>query len=245
MKTAPELVRALLLVGLVPMAVRAAPTSLNQIPTPDLVPYKQITLQLANGNTDVTPTLPVWRAPQVEGQSEFGLPWNMEAGLDVAPINAQQDYRPELNLKWRPIDEDYWIPATAIGVQQLGVGFTPGYYLIASKTLNYEQIAYQKFRAHHRNIKLRGIRLMAGIQGTGNVWRAMVGGDVEVNDHFVVVGDWISGAKNSVSLGGVLVINQHDSVQLALLHENDENRLLTGVILQLAHTFDVTDPFAW
>src|SRR4029077_9866402 len=112
-------------------------------------------------------------------------------------------------------------------------GFTPGYYLIASKTLNYEEIAYQKFRAHHRNIKLRGIRLMAGIQGTGNVWRAMVGSDFEVSDHFVVTSDWISGAKNSVSLGGVVVINQHDSVQLALLHENDENRVLTGVILQL------------
>jgi len=41
------------------------------------------------------------------------------------------------------------------------------------------------------------------------------------------------------------VINQHDSVQLALLYQNDENRLLTGVILQLAHTFDVTDPFTW
>jgi len=244
-KTAPDLVRALLVVGLLPLAARASPTGLNQIPTPDLVPWKQLTLQLANGNTAVTPNLPVWRAPQVEGQSQFGLPWNMEAGLDVAPHNAQQDYRPELNIKWVPIDEDYYVPATAIGVTQLGVGFTPGYYLVASKTVNYEEIAYQKFRAHHRNIKLRGIRVMAGIQGTGNVWRAMVGSDIEVSDHFIVEGDWISGAKNSVSLGGVLVINQHDSVTLALLRENDLDRLVTGVILQLTHTFDVTDPFAW
>ena len=244
MKTAPDLVRALLVVGLLPLAARAAPTGLNQIPTPDLVPWKQLTLQLANGNTDVTPTLPVWRAPQVLGQSEFGLPWNMEAGLDVAPYNVQQDYRPVLNIKWVPINEDYYVPAAAIGVTQLGLGFTPGYYLVASKTLNYEQIAYQKFRAHHRNIKLRGFRVVAGIQGSGNAWQALVGSDYEVSDHFIVEADWISGAKNAVSLGGVLVINQHDSVTLALLRENDMNRL-SGVILQLTHTFDVTDPFTW
>jgi len=41
------------------------------------------------------------------------------------------------------------------------------------------------------------------------------------------------------------VINQHDSVTLALLRENDLDRLFTGVIFQLTHTFDVTDPLAW
>jgi len=107
-KTAPELVRALLVVGLLPLAARAAPTGLNQIPTPDLVPWKQLTLQVANGNTGVTGSAPVWHAPQVEPQTQFGLPWNMEAGLDVAPYNAQLDYRPELNIKWVPINEDYY-----------------------------------------------------------------------------------------------------------------------------------------
>jgi hypothetical protein len=243
-KTGTDLARALLLVGLVPMLAQAAPTGLNQIPTPDLVPFKQLTLQTQNGNTEVSGDASVWRQPQVQGQSQFGLPWSMEAGLDVVSSNAQQDYRPELNLKWVPVQEDYRIPAVAIGVMQLGVGFTPGYYLVASKTLNYDQIAYQKFRAHHRNIKLRGIRLVAGIQGTGNVWRALVGSDIEVNDHFIVEADWISGAHNSVSLGGVLVINQHDSVTAALLRGNNQDRL-SGVILQLTHTFDVTSPFEW
>jgi hypothetical protein len=243
-KTTTDLARALLLVGLLPVLAQAAPTGLNQIPTPDLVPWQQLTLQTQNGNTEVSGDASVWRQPQVQGQSQFGLPWNMEAGLDVASSNSQQDYRPELNLKWVPVQEDYRIPAVAIGVFQLGVGFTPGYYLVASKTLNYAQIAYQKFRAHHRNIKLRGIRLVAGVQGTGNAWRAIVGSDVEVSDHFIVEADWISGAQNSVSLGGVLVINQHDSVTAALLRGNDQNRL-SGVLLQLTHTFDVTSPFEW
>ena len=61
-----------------------------------------------------------------------------------------------------------------------------------SKTLNYGQIQYQKFRAHHRNLKLRGIRMHAGILRTGNAWRALVGTDVQVNDHLVAYADWIS-----------------------------------------------------
>jgi hypothetical protein len=244
-KTGTDLSLVVLFVGLVPVLARAAPTSLNQIPTPDLVPFQQLSLQLANGNTEVSGNASVWRQPQVEPQTEFGLPWRMEAGLDVVPSNPQQDYRPVLNLKWSPLQEDYRIPAGAIGVTQVGPGFTPDYYLVMSKTLNYDQIAYQKFRAHHRNIKLRGIRLVAGVLGTSrDVWRALVGTDIEVNDHFVVVADWISGAQNSVSLGGVLVINQHDSVQAALLRGNDQNRL-SGVILQLTHTFDVTSPLEW
>jgi hypothetical protein len=244
-KTGTDLSLVMLFVGLVPVLARAAPTSLNQIPTPDLVPFQQLSLQLANGNTEVSGNASVWRQPQVEPQTEFGLPWRMEAGLDVVPSNPQQDYRPVLNLKWSPLQEDYRIPAGAIGVTQVGPGFTPDYYLVMSKTLNYDQIAYQKFRAHHRNIKLRGIRLVAGVLGTSrDVWRALVGTDIEVNDHFVVVADWISGAQNSVSLGGVLVINQHDSVQAALLRGNDQNRL-SGVILQLTHTFDVTSPLEW
>jgi hypothetical protein len=242
-KTTTDLSRAVLLVGLLPMLAWAAPTGLNQIPTPDLIPFKQLSLQLQNGNTDVGGEASVWREPQVQMQSEFGLPWNMESGLDLVTDN-QGDYRPQLNLKWVPVQEDYWVPATAIGVSQLGVGFTPRYYLVMSKTLNYSQIAYQKFRAHHRNIKLRGIRLVAGMQGTGNVWNALVGSDVEINDHLIIEADWISGAKNSVSLGPVWVINQHDSVTLALLRENDQNRL-SGVLLQLTHTFDVTSPLEW
>ncbi len=242
--TRTDLARALFLVAVAPVLARASPTGLIQIPTPDLVPFKQLTLQLQNGNTEVSGDASVWHQPQVEPQTQFGLPWHAEAGLDVAPINARQDYRPELNLKWVPIQEDYWIPATAVGATQLGVGFTPSYYLVASKTLNYAQIAYQKFRAHHRNIKLRGVRVVAGIQETGNAWRALVGTDIEVSDHFIVEADWISGAQNSVSLGGVLVINQHDSITAALLRANDQDRL-SGVLLQLTHTFDVTSPFEW
>src|SRR5882724_8777065 len=205
--------RLLFLLCLAPVAARAAPTGLNQIPTTDLVPEKQLTLQLQNGNTEVSGRSSLVHRPEPVAQSEFGLPWNLEAGLDVAPSDPPHDYRPMMNLKWNPVREDFRIPAVAVGAAQLGVGFTPSYFLVLSKTLNYREIEYQKFRAHHRNIKLRGIRLHAGILRTSNAWRALVGTDIQVQDHFVVYADWISGRGNAVSLGGVVVINRHDSVQ--------------------------------
>ena len=226
------------------MVAWGAPTGLNQIPTTDLVPFRQVTLQVQNGNTEVDGSSPLYRQPQLEPQSEFGLPWRMEAGLDVAPSDPPDAYRPMMNLKWSPIAEDYRIPAAAIGVSQLGVGFTPSYYLVLSKTLNYAQVQYQKFRAHHRNIKLRGIRVHVGVQGVGNAWHALLGTDAEVSDHFVIYSDWISGARNSVSFGGVLVIDQHLSVQASFLRGNDGGPP-SGVLVDLTHTFDITRPLEW
>jgi len=233
-----------LLVGLLPLAARAAPTGLNQIPTTDLVPLGQATLQLQNGNADVNGRASLVHQPQLVPQSEFGLPWRMEGGLDVAPSDPPHDYRPLLNLKWNPLPEDYHVPALAVGAAQLGVGFTPNYFLVLSKTLNYSQIQYQKFRAHHRNIKLRGIRLHGGILRTENAWRALVGSDVELNDHAVLYADWISGARNAVSLGGVLVIDRQDSIQASVLRRNDEDRV-SGVLVGITHTFDLGRPFEW
>jgi hypothetical protein len=232
------------LLTLLPIAAQAAPSMLNQIPTTDLVPDGQVSLQLQNGNTEVSGRTSVFHQPQLVPQAEFGMPWNLEGGLDVAPSDPPGDYRPVLNLKWNPIHEDYWIPAAAVGPTQLGVGFKPNYFLVFSKTLNYAQIQYQKFRAHHRNIKLRGIRLHTGVLRTADAWRALVGTDIEVSDHFLVYADWISGRSNAVSLGGVVVIDQHISIQAALLRGNDQDRL-SGAILQATYTFDLAHPLEW
>ena len=229
---------------LVARVARAAPTGLNQIPTTDLVPFGQATLQLQNFNTEISGDSSVFHQPQLEPQSEFGLPWNLEAGLDVAPSDPPHDYRPIANIKWSPLHEDYLVPALAVGASQLGPDFSPNYFLVLSKTLNYQAIEYQKFRAHHRNIKLRGIRVHAGILRTSNAWEALVGTDIEVNDSFVIYADWISGQQNSVSVGGVLVLSQHNSIQAALLRGNDQDRL-SGMLLEITHTLDWAHPFSW
>jgi len=243
-KTRIDGARLLILVTLWPVVADAAPTGLNQIPTTDVVPEKQATFQVQNGNTEVSGDSSVFHQPEIEPQSQFGLPWNIEAGLDVAPSNPPHDYRPIVNVKWSPVHEDYYIPAVAGGIEQLGVGFSPNYYLVFSKTLDYSQIQYQKFRAHHRNIKLRGIRLHLGIMRTSDAWEALVGTDIEVSDHFVFYGDWISGAQNSVALGGVVVINQHLSFQASLLRGNNQDRL-SGVLAAITYTLDIMHPFDW
>jgi hypothetical protein len=236
--------RALVLLCLLPAVARAAPTGLNQIPTTDLMPFKQLMLQLQNGNTEIRGDHSVFHRPTLVYQSEFGLPGRLEAGLDVQPANPPHDYRPVLNLKWSPIREGYYNPAAAVGITQVGPDFDPNYFLVLSKTINYSQIQYQKFRAHHRNIKLRGIRFHTGILRTNNAWRALVGTDIEVNDHFVFYGDWISGAQNSVALGGVLIITPQSSIQASLLRANNEDRL-SGVLVAITHTFDFEHPLAW
>ena len=234
--------RIVVFVLLLPIAAQAAPTGLNQIPTTDLVPVGQLSLQLQNGNTETSGSSSVFHQPQPVPQSEYGTPWNIETGLDVAPSDPPGDYRPIANVKWSPLHEDYRIPAAAVGASQLGPDFSPNYFLVLSKTLNYDAIQYQKFRAHHRNRKLRGIRLHTGIERTSNAWEALVGTDIELTDHFVLYADWISGSSNSVSLGGVLVINQHLSFQASLLRGNDQDRL-SGVLANVTYTFDVTSLF--
>jgi hypothetical protein len=236
--------RLLVLAAALPAAARAAPSQLNQIPTTDLVPVGQASLQLQNGNPEIRGRGSLVHEPELLPQSELGLPGNLEGGVDVVPASPPHDYRPVFNLKWRPVPEDYHVPAVALGVQQLGPGFAPAYFLALSKTLNYAQLQYRKFRAHHRNIKLRGIRVHAGVLRTRDAWRALVGSDIELNDHLVFYGDWISGARNAVAVGGVLVLGLHDSVQAALLRANAEDRL-SGVVVQITHTFDLAHPLEW
>jgi len=224
------------LLALMATPVWAGPTGLNIIPTTDVVPFHQLNVGLQNGNSEVLGRTSVFHRPEPVPQVEVGLPWNIEGGLDVVPANPPHDYRPQLNLKWTALTEgDHW-PAMAVGASQLGVGFTPNYFLVLSRTLNYEQIQYQKFRAHHRNIKLRGIRAHAGIMRTGNAWCALVGTDVEVNDHFVVYSDWMSGSQNAVSLGGVLVIDRENSITASTLRGNQEDRV-SGMLVMFTHTF--------
>src|SRR5438876_11008174 len=105
-RTTADVRHVVALVAVLPIVAQAAPTGLNQIPTPDFVPVSQLSVQLQNGNTEVSGPESVFHQPQPVPQSEYGLPWNAETGLDVAPSNPPGDYRPILNLKWNPLHED-------------------------------------------------------------------------------------------------------------------------------------------
>ncbi len=217
----------------------AGPTGLAVIPTTDLVRFRQVNAILQNGNTQIDGRHAFFHDLEPTPQIEAGLPHDVEAGVDVTPSNPPNDYRPFFNVKWTMLAESYRVPAVAVGATQLGPGFTPAGFAVASKTLNYDAIAYQKFRAHHRNLRLRGIRVHAGFLEAGDRAHAILGLDAEISDHFVLWSDWISGAKNSLSLAGVVVIDAQNSLFVALLRENDAHGgNVTGILFNVTHTFD-------
>ena len=220
-----------------PARTCAGPTGLTFVPTTDVVPFHQVNVALQNNNTTLDGHDAFFRDVQPVPQAEVGLPWRIEGGIDVAPADPPGEYRPMFNLKWRGLDEGYYTPAVAGGVSQLGPGFTPAGFVVLDKTINYDAIQYERFRAHHHNIRLHGIRVHAGALQVGTVGRAMLGVDAELSDHFVLWADWISGAVNSVSVAGVVVVDPKNSFYVALLRQNDEDRL-SGVVFNVTHAFD-------
>ena len=218
-------------------AASAAPSQLNTIPTADVVPVRQLSVQIQNANTDLRGDPTVFQQPEPAFQTQLGLfSPRFEGGLDLVPLDSPGDYQPILNLKAVPLAEGYNWPALAVGVGQLGPGSDALYYIVASRTLNYRKMQYQKFRAHHRNLKLRGVRLHAGMNGIRNNRAVMLGSDIELSDHFVLDADWISGKDHAATLGGTWVLDQKNSIQAIVFHGNARERI-DGVQIGMTHQF--------
>src|SRR5262245_60540664 len=96
-------------------AACASPTGLNTIPTTDLIPFHQANFSLQNGNTSLRDSPTAYHQPQFLVQFQVGLSPDLEGGVDVVPADPPRNYRPQLNLKWRPLAEDYNRPAVGIG----------------------------------------------------------------------------------------------------------------------------------
>jgi hypothetical protein len=209
---------------------------LNTIPTADLLPFRQLSLGLQNGNASLRDDPTLLHQPQPLVQSQAGLSSRWEGGIDIVPAKAAGDYRPQLNLKWQMLRDDRHLAAVGIGVAELGVGFSSSYYLVASVTLNYQQVQHQKkFSARHRHHKLRGRRAHVGFIHTQDGMFPMLGMDWEVSDAFVLYSDWISGGPNAVSLGGVYILNADTSIGASLLYGNREQPI-TGLLVNYTRT---------
>ncbi len=219
-------------------AARAAPSGLAIVPTADVVPDRQWTAQLQNGNTALRGSGSLFEQPEPSAQLQAGfLRSRVEAGCDLVAFDSPHDYRAVVNVKALVLPEGWDWPALAVGVAQLGHGLDALGYAVASRTLDYGSLQYQRFRAHHRNLKLRGVRLHAGVIGAAGDPRALAGTDVELSDHAVLQADWISGRGRAATLGLVWVLSARTGLQAALLRGNDTRRLdglQVGVTRQLA-----------
>ncbi len=216
-------------------SAQAAPTGLNTIPTADLIPVHQWTFTLQNGNASVAESPTLFQQPQPLYQLQFGLTPQLEGGLDFAPANPPHDYRPQFNLKWKPLPEAYDRPAVAAGVATLGPGFEPSAYLVVTRTINFDQVQYNKFKAHRRNIKLRGRRVHAGLIHTADGTFPMLGADWELSDRVVLYSDWISGRANAVTLGGVYALNASSSITASMLIGNQAGHP-NGMLVNFSRT---------
>jgi hypothetical protein len=214
----------------------ASPTGLNTIPTADLVPTHEWTVSLQNGNTALTGHPTLFSEPLPIPQFQFGLTPYLEGGVDLVPLNSPGDYRPQFNLKWKALQEDYHRPAVATGIATLGPGFDPSAYVVVSRTLNFSGVQYNNFRAHRRNYKLRGRRIHAGLITTRDGTFPFVGADWEMSDHFVLYADWISGDVNAATLGGVYTFNTTTSVTAAMLIGNASGKP-DGFLVNFSRTF--------
>jgi hypothetical protein len=217
------------------LPVWASPTGLNTIPTPDLVPLGQYNIIIQNTNTSLNHGPTVFQRPVLLPQFQSGVTDSSEGGVDLIPGRSPGHYTIALNFKWKPIWELYDRPAVGIGMVQPVTDFSPSYYLVLTRTLNFKQILNQKFRAHHRNIKLRGRRVHAGITRTPSGTFPLLGTDIEMSDNFIIYSDWISGSPNAVSLGGVYVIDDQNSVVASLLYGNHEQRI-NGLLFNITRT---------
>ncbi len=220
--------RTALLAALVALAgtAAAAPSGLVTIPTADVVPERQWLAQVQNGNTELSGSGSLFEQPEPALQAQLGfLHGRLEAGCDLVAVDGPRDYRPVANAKVLLVAEGYALPAVAAGIAQLGPRLAGYGYVVASRTLNYERLQYQKFRAHHRNLKLRGIRLHAGALGTPKDPHALLGSDVELSDHAVLQADWISGTDHALTLGGAWIASPLLSAQAALLVQNGGDRI--------------------
>jgi hypothetical protein len=229
---------ALLCAGLLCLASAAAwaqPTGLNTIPTPDLVPPHEYNGTVQNFNTSLDSHPLVFQRPVLLPQLQLGLNDHFEAGADMIPGKSPGKYTAQLNVKWKAIWEDYDRPALGIGVVQPLTDFSPSYYLVATRTLNINAILNQRFRAHHRNIKLRGRRIHAGITRTPGGTFPLLGTDLETSDQFVIYSDWISGSPNALTIGGVYVINDQNSLTASLLYGNHPQRI-NGLLFNYSRT---------
>jgi hypothetical protein len=226
----------LLGVWMASVPIWGAPSQLNQIPTADILPMKQLQIGVQNANTNVTDDPSIIRQPQPMLQSQYGLTKRIELGLDVVPTRGPDAYRPIFNIKYDVLQESYDSPAVAVGMSQLGPNFQSSPYLVVTRTINYSDVQYNKFRAHHRNQKLRGRRIHAGIMRLNGQLVPLVGTDIEINDKFILYADYMGGPQNGPALGGSIVFNERTNLPVALLKVNATHKV-NGAILNYAYNF--------
>jgi hypothetical protein len=215
-------------------------TSLNTIPTTDLVPLGSWIAQVQNGNVSLS-TLSLITRPEPSFQTEYSLGSRMEWGVDYIQPPDVGHMELTLNIKGLLQSEDELRPNVAIGIWNIALHQRPGLFLTFSKTLNYAEEMRERFRAHHRrNRKLLGRRIHAGLtlDGYGTL-EPFLGTDLQINESTVFQADWINGSGNALTFGIAYVCpDQRTVLNPAFLYSNSTHQV-DGFLLSISHQFNL------
>ncbi len=165
MRSLPSLVVAL---SLAAAPVLAYPTSLNLIPSADVMDARtvRVALELDGHATPFSEDAGLYLCTQ------FGVTDRLEIGFDLNEINYDSDWA--VNAKWQVVPENDSTPAVAIGVwDATRWGALSDWYVVASKDAG--------------NCRLHG-----GFRHNGPN-RGFVGAEYFVTDRFEFMADWTTG----------------------------------------------------
>ncbi len=165
-----------IILGLACGLAQGFPTSLNIVPTADILEPGQARIELEN---DGYPSL-------LKGDSEryllmeFAATNRFEMGADLYQIEGRDTWA--LNGKYQLLAESKALPALAIGAIDLGQGLKPGYFAAAAKDIG-------RFRLH-----------AGGITDGGKV-HPMAGLEYPLSESLCLLADWIEGGGNYRTVG--------------------------------------------
>lgn len=185
----------MLMLFILRVQVMAAPTTLNIIPTADVLPagVANLDFQFLGTNTSSGYEL------DNELQTQFGIGSDAEAGIDWV-VNPGGAFR--WNGKYRIYEETEKRPAVAVGVQNIEQMNAEEEYIACFKSIN------------------KTTRFHFGLINTPEKPRIMLGLDSSMCPLLVFQADYIQGPENFATLG--IVLNPHGiiSINIAYLAGN-------------------------
>jgi hypothetical protein len=188
---------AILMLSMTTTAAFAFPTSSNIIPTADMLDAGSLRAEFENDGA------PCLFGPAAESYVlvEYAPDPRLELGADLYSAGSSNDLL--LNAKWLLCSEDNARPAVAVGCMELGSGFTPTSYLVATKDVG------------------RGLRLHLGDAASGGSQSALFGVEKQIGEQDYLLADYASWSAGYATLGVYHEINQHVAVNLAYGRPNE------------------------
>lgn len=189
---------ALMLIAALSPVVNACPTSLNLIPSVDVMEPYTLSIQYENDGYPNT----FQAGSDNLYYFQMGITPKLEAGVDF--LSSGGETKTLLNAKYQFFSETEKHPALSVGAMSIGAGPSPVYYAVAAKT-------FGKPRLH------------IGAMGNGDGSEIIGGVDLSLNDSLCLMSDYIGGSEGFASIGACLSPKKGPAYLLVYGFANDSS----------------------